>query len=59
MIPQRAIDNDNDNIPVLIILVLNCNDINGPVNENLITPIKYVNKESDIPALKFFGVYFD
>ena len=50
---------DDRNIPWDQINIYIDSNEEGQSNPNLIKPLKYVNKSSKVPAIKFLGVYFD
>ena len=41
------------------VIYLDNNNDDQPVNIDLCTPITYITNESEVPAVKFLGVYFD
>ena len=52
--PEKKIDNDNLHI------YFNNNDIESPTqDQNLIRPLECVYHSSEVPAIKFLGVYID
>jgi len=47
---------DRDNQPVIYI---NNNDIGAPADQSELIPIPNVNSFSEVPAVKFLGIYID